>query len=67
MMMMMSKHMTQHQLSQTAIFLLRVSLGVMYLAHSLVLKLMVFTLPGTAQFFETIGFPGWQPKPLCLL
>lgn len=52
--------MTQHQLSQTAIFLLRVSLGVMYLAHSLVLKLMVFTLPGTAQFFETIGFPGWS-------
>lgn len=51
--------MTQHQLSQTAIFLLRVSLGVMFLAHSLVLKLMVFTLAGTARYFESIGFPGW--------
>ena len=36
--------MTQNQLSQTAIFLLRVALGLMFLAHSIVLKLMVFTL-----------------------
>lgn len=39
-------------------FLLRVSLGLMFLAHSLILKLMVFTLPGTAQFFVSIGLPG---------
>jgi putative oxidoreductase len=51
--------MTQNQLSQTAIFLLRISLGVMFLAHSVVLKLMVFTLAGNAQFFESIGYPGW--------
>lgn len=38
--------------------LLRVSLGVMFIAHAL-LKLVVFTLPGTAQFFGSIGFPGW--------
>jgi putative oxidoreductase len=38
--------------------LLRVSLGVMFIAHAL-LKLLVFTLPGTAQFFGSIGFPGW--------
>lgn len=41
-----------------AAFLLRVSLGLMFLAHSLILKLMVFTLPGTAQFFVSIGLPG---------
>ena len=39
-------------------FMLRVSLGVIYLAHGLYLKLFVFTLPGTAQFFESIGLPG---------
>jgi putative oxidoreductase len=38
--------------------LLRVSLGVMYLAHSVLLKLMTFGLPGTAKFFEAIGLPG---------
>jgi putative oxidoreductase len=38
-------------------FILRVSLGVMYIAHSLVLKYFVFTLPGTAQFFASLGLP----------
>lgn len=38
--------------------ILRVALGVMLLAHGL-LKIMVFTLPGTVQFFESVGFPGW--------
>lgn len=37
--------------------LLRVSLGVMFLAHSLVLKLLVFGLPGTAAFFGSLGLP----------
>ena len=37
---------------------LRVSLGFMYVAHSLVLKHFTFTLPGTAQFFESLGLPG---------
>src|SRR5262245_42900409 len=37
---------------------LRVSLGLMYIAHSLVLKHFTFTLPGTAQFFESLGLPG---------
>jgi putative oxidoreductase len=39
--------------------LLRVSLGVMFIAHSLYLKAVVFTLPGTAQFFQSLGLPGW--------
>lgn len=37
--------------------LLRLALGVMLLAHGL-LKVLVFTLPGTVQFFESKGFPG---------
>ncbi len=40
-----------------AALLLRVSLGVMFIAHAL-LKLLVFTLPGTAGFFESLGLPG---------
>jgi len=39
--------------------LLRVALGVMFLAHSVVLKLMTYGLPGTAKFFEGAGLPGW--------
>ena len=39
------------------IAVLRVSLGLMFIAHSVVLKHFVYTLPGTAQFFESIGLP----------
>ncbi|MEO1710374.1 MAG: DoxX family protein, partial [Pseudomonadota bacterium] len=35
---------------------LRISLGVMYLAHGL-LKVLVFTPAGTVQFFEGLGLP----------
>ena len=38
-------------------FILRISLGVILLAHSVYLKLVVFTLPGTAQFFGSLGLP----------
>ncbi|HXX85247.1 MAG TPA: DoxX family protein [Casimicrobiaceae bacterium] len=37
--------------------LLRTGLGTMFIAHAL-LKYYVFTLPGTAQFFQSIGLPG---------
>lgn len=37
--------------------LLRVSLGAMFIAHSLVLKHFTFTLAGTAQFFGSLGLP----------
>jgi putative oxidoreductase len=45
------------------IALLRISLGIMWIAHAL-LKLLVFTLPGTAQFFESVGFPGLLAYPV---
>ncbi len=43
--------------------LLRISLGAMWIAHAL-LKLFVFTLPGTAQFFESVGLPGVLAYPV---
>ncbi|MCB1607268.1 MAG: DoxX family protein [Xanthomonadales bacterium] len=47
-----------YQNSDYAALVLRLSLGVMFVAHGL-LKLLVFGLAGTAGFFESIGFPGW--------
>ena len=44
---------------RAGVTLLRVSLGTMFLAHSVVLKLFSYTLPGTAAFFEGVGLPGW--------
>ncbi|MBI4194400.1 MAG: DoxX family protein [Betaproteobacteria bacterium] len=42
-----------------AALMLRIALGVMFVAHGL-LKVFVFTFPGTVQFFESQGFPGWS-------
>jgi putative oxidoreductase len=39
-----------------AALLLRVSLGAMFIAHGL-LKVLVFTVPGTVQFFGSLGLP----------
>ncbi|WP_372828673.1 DoxX family protein [Polaromonas sp.] len=52
-----------HQSTQIGISMLRVSLGVMWIAHAL-LKLLVFTLPGTAQFFVSVGIPGFLAYPV---
>ena len=49
--------MIDHRTAPYAALVLRVALGVMFIAHAL-LKYYVFTLPGTAQFFESIGLPG---------
>lgn len=40
-----------------AALILRVALGIMFLAHSLYLKVFVFTVPGTVGFFESLGLP----------
>lgn len=40
-----------------AALLLRVAMGILFLAHAGV-KLAVFTPAGTAQFFESVGLPG---------
>ena len=49
--------MNERQLNQYGVAVLRISLGVMLIAHSVYLKLMVFTLPGTAEFFGSLGLP----------
>jgi putative oxidoreductase len=47
----------------TAALINRLALGTMFLAHGL-LKVFVFTLPGTAAFFQSVGFPGWTAYPV---
>lgn len=49
--------------NQLGATLLRVALGVMWIAHAL-LKWFVFTLAGTAQFFESVGIPGFFAYPV---
>lgn len=48
--------MNNHQLAPYAATLLRVSLGVLALAHGL-LKILVFTPAGTVGFFASLGLP----------
>lgn len=58
--------MNEHPVSPSTnlgITLLRVSLGVMWIAHAL-LKLFVFTLPGTVAFFQSVGLPGFLAYPV---
>jgi putative oxidoreductase len=43
--------------------LLRLALGTMWIAHAL-LKPLVFTFAGTAQFFESVGIPGALVAPV---
>jgi len=43
--------------------LLRLSLGVMWIAHA-GLKVFVFTLPGAAKYFDSVGFPGFLVYPV---
>lgn len=43
--------------------LLRLALGTMWITHAL-LKVLVFTLPGAAKFFESVGLPGVLAYPV---
>jgi putative oxidoreductase len=52
-----------HSTSNYGVALLRVSLGIMWIAHAL-LKWFVFTLPGTAQYFASVGYPGFLAYPV---
>lgn len=50
--------MTDTRTAPYAALLLRISLGILFLAH-LGLKYFVFTPAGTAQFFQSLGLPGF--------
>ncbi|MBL3702179.1 DoxX family membrane protein [Sulfitobacter sp. BDSS02] len=41
-----------------AAFALRVSTGILFVAHGL-MKVLVFTVPGTVGYFESLGLPGF--------
>ena len=56
----MSQHSIDEKTAPYGALLLRVSLGFMFIAHSLYLKVVVFTVPGTVHFFESIGLPGFS-------
>jgi len=43
--------------------LLRVALGTMWISHAL-LKATVYTLPGAASFFASVGLPGFLAYPV---
>jgi len=47
----------ERTIQQHGALVLRLALGTMFIAHSLYLKAVVFTLPGTARFFESLGLP----------
>lgn len=49
--------MAQDRMSAYGVALLPVSLGIMNLAYSVLLKLLTFGLAGTAGYFETTGLP----------
>lgn len=52
--------------SEYGILVVRCSLGVMWIAHAL-LKLLVFTLPGTAAYFQQLGLPGVLAYPVFVI
>lgn len=49
--------MTRFSTTDTAAAVLRISSGVLFLAHGL-LKVNVFTVAGTVGYFESLGLPG---------
>lgn len=51
------------QKQEMALAIVRLSLGVILIAHGL-LKWLVFTLAGSAEFFASVGFPGWLAYPV---
>ena len=45
------------------ILLLRVALGVMFVAHGFILKFWTIGMEGSVRFFAALGFPGWLAYP----
>ena len=46
------------RLAPYGVFILRITLGLLFLAHAW-LRIFVFTPSGTAGFFTSVGLPGW--------
>jgi len=58
--------MTTDKTAPYAALVLRVSLGVLFIAHGL-LKVIVFTPAGTAGYLESLGLPGFLAYPMIAL
>ena len=54
---------TDHELAAYAATILRVSLGIVFIAHALS-KPLLFTFAGSVEFFESNGFPGSSVYPV---
>lgn len=50
--------MTQQEKTDYAALALRLSLGLMFIAHAC-LKIFTFTMAGSVSFFESVGLPGF--------
>ena len=64
--------MTDHRLSSYGVLLLRLALGTMFIAHSVIYMLFTLTLSGTSKFFNSIGLPSpfqltFQSRPVSLI
>jgi putative oxidoreductase len=55
-----------NQTAPLATLILRLALGVLFLAHGLV-KLLVYTPAGTAEFFTSVGYPGILAYPVMVV
>ena len=55
-----------HNANDIGALVLRLGLGVMYVAHAQ-LKIFTFGLSGTAAFFAQVGFPAWTVYPVTFL
>ncbi len=58
--------MTDSNNAPYAALVLRVTLGVLFIAHGL-LKLIVFTPAGTAGYLESLGLPGFLAYPMIIV
>ena len=58
--------MNEEKLSALGKLLLRVGLGIAFMAHGH-LKVFVFTLPGAAENFVNLGVPGWTAYPVAAI
>jgi putative oxidoreductase len=54
-----SYSMTDDRLRSYGVLLLRLALGTMFFAHSVIYMLLTLTLSGTSEFFNSIGLPSW--------
>lgn len=55
--------MTNQTSAAYAALILRLTLGLMFIAHAL-LKILIFTPAGTVGFFASLGVPGWFAYPV---